>query len=188
MSYFVLTNPVGPGNKLADFRPGSLTINFLMGCALKEAPPNPIELIWDPENEGGLRASYYSAAPAPLMTKELVDALHSAGVDNLDIYPVVIHSQTGKPDCHDYVAVNVIGIVAAADMDQSEYDDDEFFDGLFDVSFDSIVIDEAKAEGHLLFRMAEAVSTVIVHESVAGVLQAKGGFGLTLVKPEDHVT
>jgi len=123
------------------------------------------------------------------MTKEIVNLLQLTGVDNLDTYPVVIHSLTGKSDCEDYVAVNIIGAIAAADMEQSEYDDDDDdFDGLFDVMFDSIVIDEDKAKDYLLFRMAESVSTVIIHEKIVNVLKENGGFGLTFTKPEDHCT
>ncbi len=187
MSYFVMTNPVGPKRKLADFKVDSLNIGFITGSKLVETVPDPIELTWDPENEDGVRVSFYEAAPAPLMIKELVAALQSAGVDNLDTYPVVIHSETGVPDCHDYLAVNIIGAIAAADLDKSEYDDeDEDFDGLFDVMFDYIVIDEDKAKGQLLFRMAESVSTVLVHEKVVNVLKEKGGFGLTLTHTEDY--
>jgi len=192
MSYYVITNPVGPKRKLADFKSDDLAINFVTGARLNQVPQNPIELTWEAENEDGIKVSYNETAPVTLMSKELVDALHSAGVDNLDTYPVIIHSETGHPDCYDYLAVNIIGVIAAADMDQSEYDDDDDddddFDGLFDVTFDSIVIDEKKAKGHLLFRMAESVSTVIIHEKIVNVLKEQGGFGLTFTEPENHCT
>jgi len=193
MSYFVLTNPVGAANTLADFEPyDGFTGTFRSGAIIKDAPPNPIELIWNKENETGVRVHYYSAAPVVLMTKLLVEALLASGVDNMDIYPVVIKSPSGKEDCLDYVAVNIVGAIAAADMDESEYegeDEDEFFDGMFDVSFDSIVIDQEKAKGALMFRLAESVSAVIIHESVMNALNNNPeDFQLTLPKTEDHYT
>jgi len=191
MSYYVMTSPVGPGRKLADFKSDNYTLSFTSGDKLTQSPPNPIELTWDPENEDGIKVSYYSAGPGVPMSKDLVEALQLAGVDNLDTYPLVIHSETGNPVCHDYLAVNILTAIVTADMDKSEIDEDNMdddFDGLFDVSFDSIVIDKEKAEGQLLYRMAESVSTVIIHEKVVNVLKGKGGFGLTFTRPEDHCT
>lgn len=188
MSYFILTRPVEPGNILADFKPDDLNVSFVTGAKITEKLPNPIELTWDPENEKGARVSFYEAAPGTLMAKDLVSALQSAGVDNLDTYPVVIHSESGHPDCHDYLAVNIIGVLATADMEQSEYEEGEFFDGFFDVTFYSIVIDEEKAKGQLLYRMAETVSTVVIHEKIVDVLKEKGSFGLTFDLPEDTLT
>ncbi len=53
------------------------------------------------------------------MLKDLVDALSDAGVDNLETYPVVIKSQLDRPDCDDYLAVNVLGAILAADLEKS---------------------------------------------------------------------
>lgn len=104
---------------------------------------------------------------------------------NLDGYPVVIRSASGGPDCHDYVAVNIVGAIAAANMEESEIAD--MGDGMIDVTFDSLVIDEAKAGGQLLFRLAESITTIIVNESVVDHLNALGGFGLTFMPPEEFV-
>jgi hypothetical protein len=191
MSYFVLTSPVQPGSILADFEPyDDFTGTFRSGAIIKDAPPKPIELTWNKENEEGQRVHYYSAAPVVLMTLTLIDALNQSGADNLDTYPVVIRSMSGHKDCLDYAAVNVIGAIAAADMDASEYDDEnEFFDGMYTVDFDSIVIDEKKAQGALLFSLAESISTVVIHETVANFLiKHSEDFGLTLPRTEDHYT
>ena len=39
------------------------------------------------------------------------------------------------------------------------------------MSFDSLAIDEAKAKGQLMFRLAESLSTILVHESVKKALE-----------------
>ncbi len=93
----------------------------------------------------------------------------------------MIKSTTGQPQSNDYLAVNIIGTIAAADMLKSVVLDDP--DGpLITVIFESLVIDEAKAGGHLFFRLAESVSTVVVHEKVVRHLESKGGFGLTFLE------
>ena len=58
------------------------------------------------------------------MLKDLVQVLSEAGVDNLATYPVIVHSTESKDVCTDYLAVNVIGAIAAADMEKSEIIDE----------------------------------------------------------------
>ena len=57
---------------------------------------------------------------------------------------------------------------------------------LVTVTFESLVLDEAKAAGQLLFRLAESVSTVLVHARVVDRLLEQGGFGLTFIDPADY--
>jgi hypothetical protein len=55
------------------------------------------------------------------------------------------------------------------------------------VLFESLVIDEAKAQGQLLFRLAESVSTILIHEKVVSRLRSTGDFGLTFLDLADFV-
>jgi hypothetical protein len=184
--YYILQNPVGPNEILADLSiDRRFMSSWVLGKSFEDPPPDPLELTWVPENENGRRVAFYSSSPV-LMLKELVAALRSAGVNNLEEYPVVIKSSTGKPECRDYVAVNIVGSIAAADMELSEILDDS--DGpLMTVMFGSLVIDETKAKNMLLFRLAENISTVVIHDSVVDILKSKGGFGLTFLNPRDFV-
>ena len=97
------------------------------------------------------------------MHKRLIAALHECGVDNLEIYETVIQSRTDGSECRDYDAVNIIGLVAAAHMEKSTARAEEDSDGLVDVDFDGLVIDEAKAAGFPLFRLAECTSGIVIH-------------------------
>ncbi len=185
MSYFIMESPVGPGNKRAHFLPYSNSnCSWMSGSKIVDLPPEPIELKWDPENENETRKAYYESGVV-LMLKDLVSAFCEAGVDNLDVYPVLISSTTSKEICNDYVAVNVIGKIAAADMEKSEIIDEGMGAGMIDVIFNSLVIDEEKAHGKLLFRLAESVGAVVVHEKVVFHVLSKGDFGLTFTKPEE---
>jgi len=169
--------------KLADFQPDDLIMSFKKGAKFKDMPPNPIELTWNPENESGTKASYYSSGKV-LMTKQLVEALYAAGVNNIDVYPVIIHSTLGAKDCSDYVAVNIVGAIEAVDREKSEFIYDS--GGLFDNIFARMILDESKINRVLLFRLAEAISTVIVHESVVKTLESMGDFGLTFIKSDEY--
>lgn len=184
MSYKILESPIGDGKILADFLPyHEFAGSWNTGARFQTPPKTPIELTWDPDNESGERVSFYEAGIV-LMRKVLLQALEEAGVNNFDTYETVIRSQSGQPDCNDYLAVNIVGAIAAADMDQSETIVES--DGMFDVLFGSLVIDEEKAKGQLLFRLAESVTTVVIHESVVTSLIDKGGFGLTFTDPSEY--
>ncbi len=186
MAYFVLECPAEPGKPKARLNPyQGFNGDWFGGHSFTIPPPIPVELTWDPDTEMGDRVTYYDWAPPVLMRKDLLAALRAAGVDNLEDYPAIIHSKRGNPDCLDYVAVNVIGAIAAANLEESEISDEG--NGMIDMSFDSLVIDEEKAGGQLLFRLAESVTTVIIHEKVVEQLKRQGGFGLTFTRPEDYV-
>lgn len=52
-----------------------------------------------------------------------------------------------------------------------------------DIDFVSLVIDESKATGHLLFRLAENVSAVVVHEQVKSAIEASAIPGFVFYGP-----
>jgi len=165
--------------------PDDETHLWMSGTRFEDPSASPLVMEWDPDTEDGERLAFYEGDPL-LMTKELVVALQETGVDNLDTYETVIRSPSGKEDCHDYLAVNIIGAIAVADMEQSEtIDIHGTGTTMIDVDFESLVIDEEKAAGHLFFRLAECVSAVIVGEPVVEHLKKKGGFGLTFLDPKD---
>lgn len=120
----------------------------------------------------------------PLYSDALLLALRSAGVDNLDTYEARILDPDTDTWHTSYKAVNVIGMVSAADMAQSVA---TVHDGipLIDVSFDRLVIDPKKTYGFLMFRLAENNSAVIVHERVKQAVLAAGIRDLEFFKPEN---
>lgn len=72
-----------------------------------------------------------------------------------------------------YKAVNILGLVSAADMQKSIA---TVHDGipLIDVDFDELVIDEQKTKGIKLFRLAESTNAILIHESLRDALIDKG--------------
>lgn len=183
MSYTIMESPVGPGKKSAEFLPyGGFHGSWMSGAKLEELPPNPIELTWNPDNEDGIRKAYYESGVV-LMLKDLIAALREAGVDNLETYPVVVRSTRTDEICKDYEAVNIIGAVAVADIENSVVIDEG--GGMIDMIFGGLAIDMEKAKGHSFFRLAESVGAILVHEKVSDHVREKGGFGLTFTEPEE---
>ena len=142
----------------------------------------------DPDEEG-FSFSYEDEQVPPLldyiagkclMSRELVQVLETAGVDNLQIFDAPLtDAATGEINTG-YRVVNVIGLVEAADMDSS----DSIPLGSGSV-FTALVIDTEKAQGLLMFRLAESRTDLIVHERVADAITAGQFRGLTLTPVTD---
>jgi hypothetical protein len=121
----------------------------------------------------------------PIMSKRLADALAEVGVDNLQLFPVALRN-TVTGQVYDYRAFKVVGLVAAADLSASKstvHDNKP----VADVSFESLVIDETKTHSLLLFRLAENINALMVHDKVRKHILSKGIDTLTFIKPEDYV-
>ena len=108
----------------------------------------------------------------PIWRSDFISALQDAGVDNLDLYDAVIENPFTGQEEHQYKAVNVVGLVAAADLSKSKYTSFSSPPRI-DTMFTSINIDESLTQGLLLFRMAESVSDVIVHEKIKLALEGQ---------------
>jgi hypothetical protein len=120
-----------------------------------------------------------------LMIDTLVEALRAAGVDNLDVYTAIIrHPNTGETWTN-YKAVNIIGIVSCADMAQSNTP--AATGELIDVPFDGLVIDEQRTGGALMFRLAEAIGGIVIHEKVKQRLEDTGFDDLSFEDPKDWI-
>ena len=122
-----------------------------------------------------------------LVTKRLLAALQEAGVDNLDVYDAVIRHESLGTERRDYVAVNLIGTVSAADLSRSTVVPGGLPGNLIDTDFEGVAIDPEKAGGMLMFRLAENTSAIVVHERVKEHLESKGFDMLTFVPPESWI-
>lgn len=105
-------------------------------------------------------ADFYPSSK--LMSRRLIETLEGAGVDNLQLFDAEIVNVTSGEKLPGYQVVNIIGLVAAADPDASKSRP------LANVQFfETLVIDEARAHGLLMFRLAESLGDIIIAEKVA---------------------
>jgi hypothetical protein len=112
-----------------------------------------------------------------LMSVRLIEALQAAGVDNIRIFPATLIENTTGATRDDYRVVNIIGLVAAADLSQSK----SIPLGGGHV-FTDLKVNEIKARELLMFRLAESLIDVVVHEKVARAV-SEGGFNGILLTP-----
>jgi hypothetical protein len=154
--------------------------SWTRGASFKSPPPTPVTATLQMKNKSKLIEMW--SWPVPLMTKRLYEALLAAGVTNLDVYPAELIDPISNTVYTDYLAFNIIGLISAANLNQSIYSTDE---SQLSVDFDSLSIDEKKTHGALLFRLAESTNGIVIHESVKVVIESSGLDTLTFVDPKD---
>ncbi len=117
------------------------------------SPKQPLEVEFWQNGGDGLSEIFLDSIP--LFSRELVDALQEAGADNLQLFAVTPVEKNGAVIHREYCAVNIIGCVRCADLDKSDYSDEE------------------KANGQYIFRLAESVGSIVVHERIKIALDKK---------------
>ncbi len=158
--------------------------SWRMGRRFISELPNPVVVKIMPGDPDDLKEMYYN--DAIIMSKRLLAALQEVGVDNLDVYPCVIINEGTGFRTEDYVAVNLIGLVKAADIDNSNVTGGNS-DHMLDTDFDGLAIDPKKAKDYLMFRLAENTSAIVIHRSVKEHLIEKGFTMLSYVEPKDWI-
>ena len=158
----------------------------MTGARITAELPSPIEISLRPlrnvPGEGAEMPSFLSGS-IPLFRNDVVEAMQRAGVDNLELFATVLFDPDDGKSHRSYQAVNILGLIAAADFEQSEAIIHGTGPRLIDVDFNSLVLDTTKTHGALLFRLAEAVNGVLVHEKLKRALLADGFDDLQFLDP-----
>jgi hypothetical protein len=141
----------------------------------------PLVYTLDPDYPGNPKAMYYEEA-VPVMREDVIEALRKAGVDNIDYFDAILENPLTGQQLLSYKAFNVIGVVSAADMDASEPMGTSS-SSMGDVDFHALVLDESRNNGQLMFRLAEKLGAIVVHESVRKAIEAAGIPGFVFYGP-----
>ena len=157
-------------------------VNWRLARPLETVPPRPIVVELNPEFPGIMMPMFDKGIL--LFSNPMVTSIRNAGVDNIEVFDALVIDPGSGQRYEDYKAVNIVGAVAAADLPKSEYAAPSGT-AMVDTDFDSLAIDEAKAGGHLMFRLAEAVTAIVIHERVKSQLEQDGIPYLNFVPPAD---
>lgn len=158
--------------------------SWIKGLPILEPVERPIVMELDPEEPGTLLDLYQ--LDVLIMSRRLVDALVEAGVDNLQVFDLVLIDPPTGTRIDTHRLVNIVGAVACADMSRSKVVGTRG-PAMMDVDFDSLAIDESRAAGFLLFRLAECLTAIVVHDRVRRHLVARGFTSLTFQPPAEFV-
>lgn len=151
------------------------------GEPLTVAVTQPLVYTLNRAYPGTPKAMYYEQS-VPVMRDDVIEALRGAGVDNIEYFDAILENPlTGQQELN-YKAFNIIGAVAAADMGASELMGTSS-STIGDVDFHALTLDESRTGGLLLFRLAEKLGAIVVHESVRKAIEAAGIPGFVFYGP-----
>ena len=163
--------------------------SFLAGRYIGEKLP---DLILEVDFPAGYQIPHFFGNAIPVASRVLVDALYNAGVDNFQVFPVLLVNPDTGEKWQNYVALNVLGIVSAADLNRSKYD--TLMEGNVEgidmpvLAFHEVFLDKSQLHGEKMFRLAESRRTLIIHNTVVAQLKKhrpEGGWGLDVVEIDD---
>jgi hypothetical protein len=157
--------------------PSMSNVDWDLGQRHKQSIPTPLRFELEPFDPDD--ADQSSDMPelfkghVPLFRDDLIAGLLAAGVDNLETYDAEILDPDSGTVHRNYKAVNVIGAASVVDMERSSA---TVHPGgpVLDVELEGFAVDETRAGGRLLFRLAENTSAIMIHESVADHLDSLG--------------
>jgi hypothetical protein len=130
-----------------------------------DPPPGVVTYEIQRKRPGNLRA-LYSEFEVPIVRADLLQLLQEAGVDNLQLFKAVIRDPAKRVEHKNYSAFNILGLVAAADMGKSRVMHSRSVTGV-DHDFEALALASDRIPGDLLlFRLAESVNAIVVHEKV----------------------
>ncbi len=145
---------------------------WLRGMRMPVPPPQPIRLRFqDDSPDEGVFVDYV-AAPVPLVSHLLREAIERAGAANVEFYDVVVEGAEAYEDFPNYSAINVVGAIEVADPARSSGMRAFGLPGA-DL-FDRFVPRADLETGFAIFRMAEQLSTLLVSERIVALCTELG--------------
>ena len=99
----------------------------------------------------------------PLFVDRMITVMIDEGASNIEAVSVDLHDPDNGAVHTNYSAVNLLGLIHAADLSKSIYTAHPG-GAKIDVDFNRLVIDPDKARGELIFRLAESVNVILVHD------------------------
>ncbi len=177
MDYYVLEQEVDRIDSfviagMPDIQPAG---PWYSGARLAMEPMNPIA--FDLRQDGSSVLPDFFDSAIPVFSAKLCKALRDAGVHNFEAYPAVLRNLDRGETISGYFAVNIIGLVACADMGRSGYMDPTGT-GLTTVFFSELKIDTARSQGLDLFRLAESVGELLISDKLLARLRPLGLFSM----------
>ena len=142
--------------------------SFENGAVISTVPER-LRLRFDVKIGGGL-PDFVDDSPVPIMSARMSDMLVAAGVDNVQTFDVEVKDAAGQDYSERFRAFNVVGRIAAVDLEASVQRDTPALDA--QPYFERLVIDEEIATPFNLFRLHEVPSFIVVSLAVKTALEA----------------
>jgi len=149
----------------------SLRDDWMLARRFTDPVSEPVEAVVNSDHETGVLLPFYDSPQ--IMRQDVYEAVVGAGVDNIDVYKAVVKREDGGVVAEDYLAYNILGAVKAADLGTTQFAP-ENPSRMIDASIERLTVDENRAGNLLMFRLAESISTIVVHAKVKAAVEARG--------------
>ncbi|WP_444993942.1 hypothetical protein [Aliikangiella sp. IMCC44359] len=159
--------------------PNDLKDDWMFGQIFTEEPEQPIHVEITEGFERKKLLPFFKTPP--VASQAFVDALIEIGVDNIITYDVLLHNEDYSVTYEGFKAINIIGLVKAAGPGTVYLSDSR----LIDASIDTLELEPRSIKGLYIFRLAESISTIVLHEKVKRHLESKGFEDLNFIEPGD---
>jgi hypothetical protein len=163
----------------------SVRDGWLLGKPFQKPPKQPVSVRIRPGHEHGVLLDFFGTAR--LMSSAFYEALANAGVSNLEVYDAVLRSSDGSSQYEGYKAFNLIGLVDAADLTRSRFNEDVRSRSM-DASIESLTIDPDRAQGHLMFRLKQYAAAVVVHQRLREAIEARAFPNVIFREPSEFLS
>jgi hypothetical protein len=129
------------------------------------------------EQGQGVLTDYLWTSLGTTFSARFRKALESAGVDNVDYYPVRVVNQVTGETRTDYFQANVVGSISCLDREASQIEENPYLPGLIQ-GINKMAVKEDNLHGELLFRLSEVSVILLAHERVKKAAEAAGLSGV----------
>jgi hypothetical protein len=147
---------------------------------LLELPPTGPQMFTLGEAVDDEPSSMYDGL-IPLWSEKLLGAMREAGVDNVEAFPAVLLDGRSGKQWNAYWAVNIVGLVAAVDLQGSGLVGGA--DERGDLDAEGFVLDQKKADPFHIFRLAESPDLVLVDEQVRRAIERRELLDIEFKRP-----
>lgn len=159
-------------------------ISFIDGTVIADQLPAPLVFSTGHSMQDPPKGMHGEVIP--ILSAEFIAALLAAGVSNLQAFPAEVRSRVDSAVWTNYQAINIVGLIACADLTASQFTRIIDRPGAAAVplmAFEDLKVAPARARGALLFRLAESPGTILVARSVVEHLRSlrtDDDWGITL--------
>jgi hypothetical protein len=184
-NYYILESKVaGSIVLLRSLRGPSKGDDWMLGRKFKGQVKEPVQINAKEDFDKGTLLPLY---PTPtIMHVDLYEAILSAGADNIEAWDAIITKADGSILSKQYKAFNILGLVKAAGS-RTVYAQ-ENPSRIIDASIESLDLNVNKENELLIFRLAESIGTVIIHEKVKLAIEERNIQNLHFTDPVDFLS
>lgn len=151
---------------------------WMLGRKFKAAVSSPVEITAKEDFDSGTLLTLYSTPT--IMRNDLYEAIVSAGVDNIDVWDAVIRKADGTLLSDQYKAYNIIGLRSVGPKTVYMPENPS---RMVDASIESLEIREEEAQGLSIFRVAQSIGIIVVHEKVKTAIEARNIPNIIFIDP-----